>query len=305
MAENTKIEWATHSWSPIIGCSKIHVGCEHCYGEAQAGRYSVTWGPNGSRRKTSNSYWKKPLTWDRKAKESGERPRVFPSLCDVFEQWDGPIVNSKGERLWNNEDVPRYLTMADIRLDFFRLIDKTPNINWLLLTKRPENVLRMWPPAELQVTKPFRVVHRRENVWLGVSVSDQETADNLIPELLKLRELTPCLFVSVEPLLGCIDLELAMPCGYYCDESVGHVDHSISRLDWTICGGESGPKARPCQVEWIKSLAAQCKASGVSCFIKQDSGRYPGLQGRIPDDLWAIKEYPKCLSEQKASIGRL
>jgi len=299
MAENTKIEWATHSWSPIIGCSKIHVGCEHCYGEAQAGRHGVTWGPNGTRRKTSEAYWRKPLGWDRKAAKTGERPRVFASLCDVFEDWDGEINDVDGETVWNydNYERPRFLTIADIRGDFFRLIDRTPNINWLLLTKRPENVLRMWPPKELQVTKPFRIVQGRENVWLGVSVSDQKTADELIPELLKLRDFTPCLFVSAEPLLGCIDLELAMPCGYYCDESVGHVDHSISRLDWLIVGGESGPKARPCNVEWIRSLAEQCKASGVPCFIKQDSGRYPGQQGRIPDDLWAIKEYPKCLSE--------
>lgn len=104
MAENTKIEWATHTFNPWIGCSKVHTGCEHCYAEAQSGRQGVKWGPHGTRRRTSERYWKQPLKWEREAQKfehwsNWERPRVFPSLCDVFDEWTGDIVDSHGEKL--------------------------------------------------------------------------------------------------------------------------------------------------------------------------------------------------------------
>lgn len=151
------------------------------------------------------------------------RPRVFcASLADVFEDWQGPILNSKGERGvidcnggWWFTDGPvsncYELTMDVVRQRLFALIDATPNLDWLLLTKRPENVLGkcMWPihPSGIyQEGMSFAESHRRSNVWLGTSVENQEYADKRIPELLKCRDLSPVLFLSCEPLLGPVDL---------------------------------------------------------------------------------------------------
>src|SRR5690606_12502626 len=104
----------------------------------------------------------------------------------------------------------------------------------------------------------------RPNVWLGCSVSDQATADAMIPELLKCRDLTPVLFVSAEPLLGPIDLP----------EYLGRLRVTHERgIDFAIVGGESGPHARPCNLRWIRSIRDQCKAAGVPCFVKQLGSR--------------------------------
>ena len=125
MAENTKIAWATHTFNPWIGCSKVHAGCQNCYAEAMSGRLGVTWGPNGIRRRTAESTWKQVEKWNRKAAcncESDhddehwytcpqhERPRVFPSLCDPFEDFAAAIWDARG-----------VTSMADVRRDFTAL----------------------------------------------------------------------------------------------------------------------------------------------------------------------------------------
>lgn len=303
MATTTKIQWTDHTFNPLIGCAKVHAGCANCYAEADFGirRKRVEWGPDGTRSRTSDANWKEPLKWNnqqfvqcvgcgdrydlpRGMEESfcqtcgdpealATRPRVFcASLADVFEDWQGPIVDHKGMQLWHGEHhaQPRYVaddtgvmdraaTMDDLRADLFRLIDATPNLDWLLLTKRPENIRRMWiGQAGRNVDWPGRH-KRRDNVWLGTSVSDQETADRMIPELLACRDLAAKLFVSYEPALGpvCFEPYLADP-----------IDQPKA-IQWLIVGGESGPNSRPCNVDWIRSSVEQCGDAGVACFVKQ------------------------------------
>ena len=302
MSENTKIEWATHSFNPWTGCTKVSPGCAHCYAEVD---YSVKmrgikWGPNGTRVVASEGYWKQPLAWNRKAAAEGVRRRVFcASLADVFEDWQGPMrLAASKERFdtdltichgcgaWGStlencggndpkcSRVPRSATMADVRARLFRLIDQTPNLDWLLLTKRPENLARMMPPPPFdhdgwngtlagywhQKGEP------RPNVWLGVSVEDQQRADERIPLLLQ----TPAAvrFLSCEPLLGPVRLR-NVP-GLNKLPSVHMAEgRSPAGVDWVIIGGESGPHARPLNLEWARSLVEQCKAAGVAVFVKQ------------------------------------
>lgn len=247
--------------------------------------------------------WRKPIRWERQAEAERlrigncaycaerehdgcehcggpfVRPRVFcASLADVFEDWDGVCVDSRGRELftgdgrrvwWDHhaDDVPP-CDLELVRLRLFSLIDSTPNLDWLLLTKRPENIRRMLPIKTgrrdaIKDGKANVEAWRRENVWLGVSIACQEDADRLVPELLKCRDLAAKLFLSIEPLIEPVMLH------HWIDES-GAFHHSCGvDVDWIIVGGESGPNARPCKVEWIRSIVKQCQAAGVPCFVKQ------------------------------------
>jgi protein gp37 len=238
------------------------------------------------------------------------RRRVFcASLADVFEDWQGPMRDVKGRRLLINDGVGadgniypdgvtvdddwgcRELTMDDVRRRLFELIDATPNLDWLILTKRPENIRRMWPLDRTADSPDCQrdYEHRyRHNVWLLTSVSEQATADRNIPELLKCRDLVPVLGVSAEPLCGPIDLVDAHRTTFKLPTWP-----DPCRVDWLIVGGESGPNYRPCEVEWIQSLADQGQAAGVPVFVKQDAHIKSGQQGRIPDELWGIKQFPE------------
>lgn len=324
-----RLSGLTTRFNPWIGCSKVHTGCTHCYAEADMDkrRHRVKWGPQGTRNRTSDDYWKQPLKWDREAGikasnlEIDVPPRVFcGSLCDVFEDWQGPIVNAQGdvilkpyleserhlrdscpiEQLGQDMQGWQPVTMTDLRRDLFELIDRTPNLQWLLLTKRPENILGMWaePVGPLdEATWPGKP---RLNVMLGCSVSDQETADRLIPDLLKCRDLCRGLFVSVEPLVGPVDLSaLPGPGGWTIDslngvwtreygptfDEPGNIeDQDGPALDLVIIGGESGRQARPCNVAWVRSLVEQCRAAQVACFVKQ-------LGAHIVDDRMMV-EWP-------------
>jgi protein gp37 len=352
MAENTKIQWTTHSWNPWRGCTKVHAGCAHCYAETLSGRNPGTlgvWGPTGTRVVASEAMWKEPLKWNREAEQfkhwkNWTRPRVFcASLADVFEDWQGPMIDSHGVELyakasggWCYKQIPEHevrprLTLNDVRRRLFALIDATPNLDWMLLTKRPENVRRMWP-TELDNKGFTPVKRRRDNVWLGTSVSDQATADKWIPELLELRDLTPVLFVSAEPLIGPIDfrrwfdpthMQSCAECNYdgeryvdtskfeitkqgdarcpQCGSTFGGFAGDDCEIDLVIVGGESGHGARPCNVEWIRSIVKQCGEAGCKVFVKQvganPTGRTPTVAGSAdfpmtidPDCLLNIKD---------------
>ena len=223
----------------------------------------MTWGVNGTRRRTAESTWKQVEKWDRRAGKAGERWRVFPSLCDPFEDWRGFVLDHRGIRIDIEPHMP--MTMADVRSDFFALIDRTPNLDWLLLTKRPENVPGMWCSHVNTDGLPPSKLHRK-NVWLLYSASDQATLESGLPHLLACRDLVPVLGLSLEPLIGPVDLGLAhlkaCPHG-------GAGKHVCDAVDWVIVGGESGPNARPCDVEWIRSIVRQCQEAGVPCFVKQ------------------------------------
>jgi protein gp37 len=319
MAETSTIAWTHATFNPWIGCSKIAPGCTNCYAAAYANRYGKAhWGPNGTRVKTSPTYWKQPLKWNRQAEQTGERRRVFTaSLADVFEDWDGPILNHKGQRLYSYVDVNASaidgstgLTMSDLRRDLFALIDATPHLDWLLLTKRPENIRKMWPYPNRYgsfATGISPQVLYRDNVWLLTSIATQADADRNIPELLKCRDLSPVLGVSAEPLIDAVDFTLrgSRIAGWDEDWKYDTLtgdewasprddsEPSSPRLDWVIVGGESGPNRRDCGIEPLCDLATQCLAAGVPVFVKQDCALHSGEQGRIPDDVWALKQFPE------------
>jgi protein gp37 len=293
MGANTKIEWTHrqradgsyipgHTFNPWIGCEhkvnedgEPHPGCEHCYAESFTNYTGkAQWGTleeGGTRTKTSESYWRQPLKWNREAQAAGERQIVFcASFADVFEDWQGPIqtlVNKQPVILAKNgraSDGTDRLTMQDCRVALFQLIDATPWLDWLLLTKRPGNIGRMWrlPFNGREPGDPL--VLRRENVWLITSVSNQATLDELWPHLAKCRDLSPVLGLSAEPLLG----PLKLPPG----------------VDWVIDGGESGHHARPKHPDWSRSLRDQCQDRGIAYFHKQ-WGEWAPWVGRTLNEL--------------------
>jgi len=283
MAENSKIEWCDHTFNPWMGCTKVSEGCKHCYAETLMDkRYGkVKWGPQGQRVRTSAANWRKPLAWNRQAEQEGRRFRVFcASLADVFE---------------DRSDQPE---MDIWRSDLFDLIDATPNLDWLLLTKRPENVMRLWPSEWYDC---FGAWH---NLWIGTSVENQEQANKRIPELLKVPAAVR--FLSCEPLLGPIDFhtggwgsiggQFCHKCGGFgwyeedgmvcprCHQS-GFTTHA--KIHWVIVGGESGTSKRPFDPNWARSIRDQCQAAGVPFFMKQ----MDKVQ-QIPDDLM-IRQFPQ------------
>lgn len=261
MGVETKIQWTHHTFNPWRGCTKVSPGCQHCYAEATSKRNPTVlgeWGPGGRRAIAAESYWRLPLRWDRAAAEAGERRRVFcASLADVFEH--NPAVEAARARL-------------------FTVIDSTPNLDWLLLTKRPENILHFWHThTETDehgrvwgASKPTRLEFRRDNVWLGTSIEDQQRANERLPELFRCRKLAAVLFVSLEPLLGPVDLlnvSRWKDAGRWWGKALG------DSLDWAIIGGESGHDARPCDLAWVRSLIGQCFDGGVAPFVKQLGAR--------------------------------
>lgn len=275
MGSSTKIQWCDATFNPW------RAGCAECYAEKQSRRNPLvlgTWGPKGTRVVASESTWEQPLAWDRAAKKAGMRRRVFcGSLMEVFEDWSGAVSDSLGRRLsvtpdgtWAVSSRNRQLTLAEVRARLFRLIDQTPDLDWLLVTKRSGNIQRLWPA---------RADYRRENIWLLASVEDQAAADCRVPELLKCHGLARVLGLSCEPLLGPLDLRPWLG-PVHADEidapqlPSGHPwpwDEQpwYSGLGWVIVGGESGPGARPCQIEWVRSIVQQCQAARVPCFVKQ------------------------------------
>jgi protein gp37 len=257
MSDNTPIEWATHTWNPWEGCTKVSPGCAHCYAEARNRRFSkgANWGKGKPRRRTSAATWRKPALWNRDAEKQKRndigpfremRPRVFPSLCD-----------------WLDDEVP-----VEWLADFMKLIQDTPHLDWLLLTKRPENWKARMEEVRATVQDGFAMDWLNgfdpANVWIGTSVEDQLRSDERIPELLNIPAAGR--FLSVEPLLGPVSmLGLQTQAPY----KPGYEPFTIQSIDWVIVGGESGPGASPCNIEWIRDIVRQCKAASVPCFVKQ------------------------------------
>ncbi len=241
-------------------------GCEHCYAEAQAKRYGHdVWGPGSttSRRFFGDGHWNEPVKWDRAAAAARERRRVFcGSMMDVFET--GERLDPWRGRLWS-------------------LIRATPHLDWLLLTKRPENAREMLPWKDGEAPWP--------NVWIGCTVENQDYADRRIPKLLQVPAVVR--FVSYEPALGPVNFRCIpanIPGGvadmmdvlhgmqwYDQDEPWEHgadlSDEELypkgPRIDWIIVGGESGLGARPFDVAWAESTVDQCRRAGVPVFVKQ------------------------------------
>lgn len=275
MSANSKIEWTDHTFNPWEGCQKVGPGCDSCYAETRNARFAggtaINWGPGAPRRRTSASNWHKPIAWDAAHEqffaEHGRRQRVFcASLADVF---DNAV-----DREWRD--------------DLSNLIQDTPNLDWLLLTKRIGNAGAMLVQMFLDGTP--------DNVWLGATVVNQAEADRDIPKLLALPARVR--FLSMEPLLGPVDLARA---GLEIDMS-GPLDAPpTTNIQWVIVGGESGPDARPMRPEWARSLRDQCAAAGVPFLFKQWGEWAPHDRGTFDSTALAT---PGALDDPMGKFGK-
>lgn len=235
MGDTTAISWTDATFNTHWGCLKVSPGCDNCYAEAFAKRTGHDVWEGRGRRFFSDKHWAQPLKWSPR--------RIFcASMGDIFE--NARDLDGVRHRLWD-------------------LIEATPQHTWQLLTKRPEQVVRLMPGSWL--------VHWPEHVWLGTTVEDQIRADLRIPRLERVPG-HPLLFLSVEPLLGPVDLRPYLP-----------------TVDWVICGGESGPRRRPMDLDWAREIHWECVDNGVPFFFKQSSALRPGQPG--PADLH-VKELP-------------
>jgi len=226
MAENSNIEWTHHTFNAWIGCTKVSAACDFCYAEAwdARGLHKVPsrWGPHAARTRTKD--WGKVLRWQKTAKAEGKRNRVFcASLADVFD---------------NHKSI-----LPEWRADLWGLIRKCPDLDFLMLTKRPQNIRRYLPDDWGD---------GYQNVWLGATVESQKEADRLaaltnVPAVVR--------FLSMEPLMGKVDLSAY-----------------IDKIDWVITGGENGKNFRPVDPDWFRFLRDQCAAADVPFLFKQWEG---------------------------------
>ncbi len=285
MGQRTAIGWTDHTFNPWWGCSRVSPGCQHCYAETFAKRTGhAVWGNQADRRFFGEKHWREPFEWNDDAAAAGRKALVFcASMADVFEDRD---------------DV------AEARARVLRLAGMTPNLVWLFLTKRPENVLGMVPGDWLAGAWPA-------GAWIGTTVEDGQRAAERVPLLLEIP--APGRFLSCEPLLEPVRLSPgwlcppAIRCGPppTSPETTGLVSGVCRAMgekmggrfvDWLIVGGESGPGARPMEHEWARQLGEASVLAGVPFFFKQWGGRTPkaggdeiGMFGRAPAE-W--KQFP-------------
>lgn len=268
MGENSKIEWCDNTFNPWIGCSKVSAGCANCYAETLMDKIwnKVEWGKGKERKLTSAANWKLPIKWNKEAAKEGIRKKVFcASLADVF---DLEVSDD-----WRNQ--------------LMDLIYRTPNLDWLLLTKRPENALRYfshisslsgvdnWHSTQLfshnlseqqKENNLQRVFSHFKNIWIGTSVENQKAANERIPILLQIPAAKR--FLSMEPLLSAIDF-------YGTSAFMPNENHPwrnckiLTGIDWVIVGGESGHNARPMHPEWARAIRDQCVMTNVKFLFKQ------------------------------------
>jgi len=329
MGKNSKIQWTDHTFNPWMGCTKVSPGCVNCYAERDMDIHwhKVQWGPQGMRVRTSKANWRQPLKWNKD---------------ELWEQcigcgYRGPLASFNNFRMdlegdgGYTVDCPKCPSIETFRTrqrvfcasladvgdhhpsvlnewieDLVRLIEQTQNLDWMLLTKRPEDLLarfgmfwglERWP----------------ENVWVGVSTEDQKCANKRIPVLQSIPAAVR--FVSCEPLLGYIDLseavepdkeawhevsarqdddepeEFVEECEAECDwvnfgnDLVDNPEHRewVERrrliagfktlkhgaIDLVIAGGESGSEARLTDPNWLRALRDECTQAGIRFFFKQ------------------------------------
>lgn len=238
MGADTKIEWARHTYNPWIGCTRLSPACDFCYAADWAKRYGQAHLWQGERRQTSAETRHRPLRWNREAIAAGERHRVFcGSLMDIAD----------------NQVPSRW------RDDAWHIIDQCRALDWLLLSKRPQNYAKMLPTPAIGAPEWGE---GWSHVWLGTTIEDRKrlvNADHLraVPAAVR--------FLSVEPLL----------------EDLGEID--LTGIHLVIVGGESGPNARPMHPDWVRSILRQCQTAGVAFFFKQWGEWWP--DGQAPQRL--------------------
>lgn len=262
MAEETGIQWTDHTANPWWGCLKVSPGCQYCYADMLSQRLGKNiWGPEATtRREYKKGIWHDLPKWNRKAEAEGVRRRVFVmSMGDFFEE---------------HLDVVRW------RVEFMALMEQCAALDFQVLTKRPENVVKMVPESWY--------LNWPDHIWIGTSVENQEMADRRIPELLKVP--ARIRFLSCEPLLGPVDLQpwLHMT-GIPATVRVGarELPGSFMPFHWVIVGGESGQKARPFYIEWAQDLVKQCDYAGVPVFVKQ-LGSNPRQRADLKNANWRL-----------------
>lgn len=257
MGENTKIEWCTHTWNGWIGCTAISPACDHCYAESLAKRYGwAEWGAGKTRKRTSAENWRKPLKWNRDALKDGIRPRVFSnSLSD-----------------WADPEVPDAW-----RADLFGVVRETPQLDWLLLTKR--HAL-----AGMYLAKYAKDL---TNIRVGMTVENEPMASVRLPKLRQIYLDGFPTFVSYEP-------------------AQGHVDWApwMDSIGWLIAGGESGPNARLAHPDWFRSARDICARHNVPFFFKQwgeygpDGQRYGKRAAGATLDGQLHRQFPTTAAQQ-------
>ncbi|MFI5301333.1 MAG: DUF5131 family protein [Polyangiales bacterium] len=250
MGIKTKIGWTQNTWNPWWGCTHVSEGCDRCYAEDFAGFTAANlarqwgidppgriWGPGSARMIVPDHLWAKPIAWNARAARNGEVVHVFNgSMCDVF------------ERRSNNNDE-----LDAPRARLWKLIESTPFLIWMLLTKRPQNAAKMVPEHWMRDGFP-------KNVWVGATTENQYEFDRRVAALAELPAAVR--FISAEPLLGPLDISA----------------HAGS-LQWIIGGGESGPGSRPMEMAWIRSLRDQSTAHKIPFFFKQWGNWVPNGEG--------------------------
>jgi protein gp37 len=287
----TGIEWTDRTWNPVVGCTKVSAGCKNCYAKTL----------HDQRHKAHLAGKAVPAQYA----QPFEVVQTLPERIREPLHWKKPrriFVNSMSDLF--HEDVP-----TEFLNEVFRMMAAAKRHTFQILTKRPERMAKYvgerWGSGAGPLWEPL------PNVHLGVSVEDPESAKKRVRDLLA----TPAAvrFLSMEPLLEGVELVEQLKDGITHNYLTGQYhgmkadmgggrcaivetqEPKLPRINWVIVGGESGPGARPCRVEWIRSIVEQCKAADVPVFVKQDSGPRPGMQGRLPDDIWALKEFPQCL----------
>lgn len=290
MPGKTNIEWTDRSWNPTTGCTQISPGCAHCYAKTLTERFH--------------------------GKGSFDTLTLHPDRLDAPLKWKKPsrvFVNSMSDLF--HEDVP-----DDFIAGVFQVMANTPQHTYQVLTKRPERMREYMQRGPVTIggawnNQPLPApIWPLPNVWLGCTVENQRWADERIPILLD----TPAAvrFISAEPLLGYVLLDDDWlgpecvcgaprshhpdggPCRHtdYCGcagfNKAAEQRYGSAWLNWVIVGGESGPKHRPFNPDWARSIVAQCKDAGVACFVKQMGGARPGNKLEdLPEDL-RVREYP-------------
>lgn len=299
----TSIEWTDRTWNPVRGCSRVSPGCERCYAERIAGRFS------GKGQKFEG--FARGLSRDYHGQSGAARTngtwRWTGRVELVQEKLDEPLRWRKPQKVFVNSmsDLFHEELGDEAMAAVFGVMAAAPQHTFQVLTKRPER-MRDWmawiavrPSGLLSIpyapklvcaghaqaltdrhwTVPNAAEWPLPNVWLGVSVEDQATADQRIPLLLQ----TPAAvrFVSYEPALGPAYFGSVWSAerGVHFDALRGSSEHRV-KVDWIIVGGESGPGARPFDIAWARDVVEQCKAAGTACFVKQLGAR-PMLNGRV------------------------
>ena len=260
------IAWCDKTYNPVRGCRKLSAGCAHCYAAAMAPRNPAvlgTWGPDGERVFSAPGWEARFDAWEKKAAKAGKPMRIF--VNSMWDPGEGPDRDGKEGR-----DGPR-LEYLPVLAALVNIARRCPSLRLQMLTKRPWNLVAWWEDSDLGEWPA--------NLWIGASTENQEEADERIPWLMQLPAAVR--FLSVEPMLGPVDLA-----GWAID---AEGSYPLDRLAWVVAGAESGPKARPMDLAWVRALRDQCAAAAVPFFFKQAmvAGKLvslPELDGKVWDE---------------------